>query len=418
MTASPAPPEAARPARVLFLSWWNPIPPDTGGKARVLALLRALAAEGYETELLSFADTSPEIPGAVRQLADYGVRAAFVARSIHNRSRIRQVLPRLAAMLRGTPYNAWISANLTMRNELSSIVESRSPSFVLAETSWMSQYLAMATRSITILSAPNVDFDHYARRAASEKNPILRAVRRQSWRSVRRYELGIVAAVRAVITVTEEDRRRFVDAGVSTPVHVLPITVDTDRCRFTLPSDSGESRLLFVGAMFYQPNVEAVTRFCREIYPLIRRDLPGARLVVAGSRPAPEVRALAAADPSITVTGHVADLADCYRRAEVFVAPIRFGGGMKTKIVEAMAYGLPVVGFPSALEGIPASDGVHALIRDTPGDFAQGVVQLCRDVAMRSRISRAARQLVEEKFGDAALRAGLKRILDIEGRRA
>jgi glycosyltransferase involved in cell wall biosynthesis len=410
-------PSARNARRVLFLSWWNPIPPDIGGRARVLALLRALVAEGYETGLISFADTDAEIPGSVARLAELGVRAAFVARSIHDRSRAAQVLPRLGAMFGRRPYNAWVSDDIRMRRELSAAVGSLSPAFVLAETSWMGQYLAMARGSITILSAPNVDFDHYARRAASETNPILRPIRRRHWRSVRQYELEIVAEIHSVITVTDEDRNRYLQAGVSTPIHVLPITVDTDRCRFATPPDTGESRLLFLGAMYYQPNVEAMVHFCREIYPLVRREIPDARLIIAGSRPAPAIRELAAADPSISVTGHVADLSDCYRGAEVFVAPIRFGGGMKTKIVESMAFGLPVVGYPSALEGIPAVDGVHALIRDTPRAFADAVVALCRNAGLRAKIRGAARQLAEERFSDAALRRGLRRILEIEAAR-
>jgi len=403
--------------RVLFLSWWNPFPPDIGGRARVLAILKALVAEGYETELLSFADRDAEIPRSVEALAAAGVRATFVARSIHDRSRLEQVVPRLAAAIARSPYNSWITRDARMRAALSAVISSRPPAFVLAETSWMGQYLAAIPGSVTILSAPNVDFDHYARRAASESNPILRVLRRRHWRSVRRYELGIVAAVQAVITVTEEDRRRYVDAGVSTPVHVLPITVDTDRFAYRTPAVTAEQRLLFLGAMFYQPNIEAMTHFCREIYPLVRRRMPAVRLIIAGSRPAAAIRELAAADPSIVVTGHVEDLTECYRHAEVFVAPIRFGGGMKTKIVEAMAFGLPVVGSASALEGIPAADGEHALIRDSPQEFAEAVVTLLRDAALRAKIADSARGLVEERFGNSALRSGLRRILDAEAAR-
>lgn len=145
------------------------------------------------------------------------------------------------------------------------------------------------------------------------------------------------------------------------------------------------------------PNADAVRYFCQEILPLVRRDVPGARLLIAGQSPPPDVRALAASD-AVSLLPDVADIVPCYQRARLAVVPLRAGGGTRLKILEAMALGRAVVSTTIGCEGLGVSPGRDILIADEPEAFAAGVVSLLRDTAARAALAARARQTVESAY--------------------
>jgi glycosyltransferase involved in cell wall biosynthesis len=150
--------------------------------------------------------------------------------------------------------------------------------------------------------------------------------------------------------------------------------------------------------MSWPPNIDASLYFVREVYPLIKSREPQARLVLAGSRPPASVTSLPERDPSIEVPGFVDDMHSLAAEAAVFIVPLRSGSGMRVKILNAMAMGLPVVSTSVGCEGIPAVDGRDALIADTAQDLAQAVTSLLASPNLRFRIAANGRKFVEENF--------------------
>ena len=157
------------------------------------------------------------------------------------------------------------------------------------------------------------------------------------------------------------------------------------------------------------PNVEAVTYFCEKILPLIREAVPGVKFLIVGSRPLPEVRALAEKDRDTIVTGFVDDIEEYYKTATVFVAPLLTGGGIIVKVLDALAAEIPVVTTSIGNEGINAMPGENLLIGDTPEEFAGNVVQLLRDKQLRERMGSAGKDFVGEQYGRDALRKSLEK---------
>jgi glycosyltransferase involved in cell wall biosynthesis len=137
--------------------------------------------------------------------------------------------------------------------------------------------------------------------------------------------------------------------------------------------------------------------FCREILPLVRLQIPDARLLIAGQSPPPDVRALARSD-SVVLLADVADIVPCYQRARLAVAPLRAGGGTRLKILEAMALGRVVVSTTIGCEGIDVSHGRDILVADQAEAFAACVVSLLRDPAARAALAARARQTVERGY--------------------
>lgn len=137
------------------------------------------------------------------------------------------------------------------------------------------------------------------------------------------------------------------------------------------------AQILFVGAMDYPPNIDAMVWFVRNIWPQVRAEVPAAQLRIVGRDPTPEVQALAAL-PGITVTGAVASVVPEYQRSRVVIAPIRIGGGTRLKVVEAWALGRPLVATPIAVDGL-AADTLNTALATAPDQFARAVIRLLRE---------------------------------------
>ena len=151
------------------------------------------------------------------------------------------------------------------------------------------------------------------------------------------------------------------------------------------------ARVLFLGTMTYHPNEDAALYFCQEILPLVRLELDGGiTLDIVGKAPSQRVRDLAEAD-RVTVVGGVPAVEPYYAAADFVVVPIRYGGGTRIKILEALALGRPVVSTTIGAEGLDLRDGAHILLADTPADFARHCVALARDPDLRTRLAESGR---------------------------
>lgn len=192
---------------------------------------------------------------------------------------------------------------------------------------------------------------------------------------------------------SSEDKRVMEREAPGVPVEVIP-TIHPLHDR-GLPF-AERRHLLFIGNLAHRPNGDAVHYFMREIFPSVRERLPGVRVYVVGDNVPPEVAAYAGADAE--VTGYVPDAAPFFEGARVFVAPLRFGAGVKGKVGEALSYGLPVVTTSVGAEGFGLRDGEEALIADDPREFAAAVVRLYSDGELWRRLADSGYRHVEKNF--------------------
>ena len=162
-----------------------------------------------------------------------------------------------------------------------------------------------------------------------------------------------------------------------------------------LPFDERRD-LIFIGNFQHNPNADAVQHFVKEIYPLIRQSIPELKFRIVGDHPPPEIRA--AESEAVEALGYVPNIDRLFHESRVFVAPIRFGAGVKGKIGEALAYGLPVVTTSIGAEGIGLRHAEQALIADTPEDFAAAVVRLYRDKDLWTRLAESGYHHLEQHF--------------------
>ncbi|GAA4856399.1 glycosyltransferase [Saccharopolyspora rosea] len=230
-------------------------------------------------------------------------------------------------------------------------------------------------------------------------------LRRKAFAS-RQLELGLARACDITLVVSEAEQRLLRELVPEADVRVLSNVHEVDWSPARL---EGRRDVLFVGSFDHPPNVDAARWAAREIMPLVRERCPDAVLHVVGSNPTDQVRELAG--PGVEVHGWVPDVEPMYARSRVTLAPLRFGAGVKGKVGESLAIGVPVVGTSVAVEGMHLTDGQEVLVADDAPGLADAVVQLLTDDGTWRKLSEAGKAGVAAQFGPDVSRAALRDLL-------
>jgi glycosyltransferase involved in cell wall biosynthesis len=166
------------------------------------------------------------------------------------------------------------------------------------------------------------------------------------------------------------------------------------------PGFACRRNIVFIGGFSHAPNVDAVHWFVAEVWPRLRQRGFSDRLIIAGSNVPPSIAGLTSA--TIEVRGHVADLAPLFDRCRLSVAPLRFGGGIKGKIVTSLSYGVPVVATSIGVEGMGLRNGEDIMVADDPEGMAEQIIRLYGDVGLWRRVSANAFEAFHNNFSEAA----------------
>jgi glycosyltransferase involved in cell wall biosynthesis len=277
-----------------------------------------------------------------------------------------------------------------------------------------------AAQAFDAIHADQLSTAHYAlsqtapRRVLDQHNAVWTIVKRMAenqtlapkrWlleretRLLRQHEAEMNRAFDRVITVTEQDRRalEFPNAPPRAPLLTIPICIDPDMFQpITRVPDA--QHIACVGGMFYPPNVDGIVWFARRVLPQVWQEFPKTKFFVIGARPARALVRLGERDERIVVTGYVADPTPLLQETAAFVVPLRAGGGMRVKILDAWARALPLVTTSIGCEGIAVQNGDNALIADAPETFAAAVCSLLRDRTHAEHIARNGRAWVAAQY--------------------
>lgn len=238
-------------------------------------------------------------------------------------------------------------------------------------------------------------------RTTGNRNTMRRAL------ATRAHEAAAIRAADVTIAITEADAAVFRALVPEARVAVVSLW----REPAAAAEFPGTPTLLFVGHYGASFNCDAAVLLAREILPRIRKHRSETRLVLAGSDPPDEIAVLAGLQ--IAVPGWQPDLAPQFAAAGIFVAPLRFGSGLKGKMLQAMAHGLPIVASAVAAEGMPLRDGVDYLAADTVEATAAAAVRLLEDEALARRLGESARQVLAAHYGRAAVARQFAAALDM-----
>jgi len=380
--------------KVLVVTYGTPYPPNSGVKIRDFNLLRRISRS--VTLFLCVLATEGSIP-------DLSELRTFCAKVIVVPATSRTPFQIFTNSIRCWTAGCRLAAHQFFYPELArqirSIISEDGIDILQIEHSFLVAYrtaIPANSRCRTILSLHNVGSRQYLRIANTQSAPLATISYRLKSFLINRMETANAAEFDHCIVVSAEEARLL---GASVPEDKFSVVENGVDCADIRPLAQTVfgNDLLFIGVIGYPPNTDAVLYFCKAILPLIRRAIPDARLLVVGHAPPAEVRMLASSE-AIIVTGAVEDPVPYYRRCRVCVAPLRAGGGTRLKILEAMAFGRPVVTTSLGCEGIEVVNGEHLLIGDTAEAFAENVIRLLRHPELSEKIVGAARQMVEQSY--------------------
>jgi glycosyltransferase involved in cell wall biosynthesis len=263
----------------------------------------------------------------------------------------------------------------------------------------MCQYALRVPRAARVFDAHNALWLLFERLAAVLPTGPRKWFFARESRRLRAYEARMCRAFDAVLAVSHEDRAALEAAGAAPEtITVIPITIDTQDVQPLPRRPGGPPRLVHIGTMFWPPNVDAVRWFATEVFPHIRARHPDVVFEVIGADPPPAIRDLGGPGRGIDVLGYVEDPTPHLARAVALVVPLRAGAGMRVKILDGMARGLPIVTTSLGCSGIAVESGTHVLIADGSADFTAATLRLLDDPLLAQRLAQNARHLAVTQY--------------------
>jgi sugar transferase (PEP-CTERM/EpsH1 system associated) len=388
--------------KILFLAHRTPYPPDKGDKIRSYNLLAQLAKR-HEVTLVYWVDE-------VKDLA----QTTFLQSLCRGRvfpiwmNSLAAICRALISLLRGRSFSQGYYGAKSFKRAVDSALREGPFDVVYVFSSAIASYAREIEGATKIIDFVDVDSDKWGQLAAVSRFPLSTLYRLEQKR-LSSFEVDISSWAHLSLFVSSADAELFKKQAGKGRIEVLPNGTDMDLRDLPIEPHSLEltdlkihaqhsgARLIFVGTMNYDPNIDAVVYFAREIFPLIRQKFPQAELEIVGRSPNRSVRRLASVD-GIRVVGEVPDVRSHLLYADVSLAPMRVARGVQNKVLEAMAMGVPVVATPAAIQGLEVTHGVELLIGKTPQEFAAHVVQLLSDAELRRKITERARRKLNETY--------------------
>ncbi|MEN6570291.1 MAG: glycoside hydrolase family 99-like domain-containing protein [Anaerolineaceae bacterium] len=219
-------------------------------------------------------------------------------------------------------------------------------------------------------------------------------------------ELGIMKKSDATIVVSEHELKTLASLGISSRVRHIPLPREVPG-RSTGFED--RKNIVFLGGYLHLPNVDAVKNFVQEIWPLVTPRLPDAEFWMAGSNLPDELKALAG--EKIKAVGFVPDLDELFSQVKISIAPLRYGAGVKGKVISSLSYGVPCVATSIATEGMGLVDGENVLLGETPQDFADAVVRMYTDAQLWEKCSVNGLAFIQEHYSLQTFEKNLSALL-------
>jgi len=393
--------------RVLVVDEEIPFPPNSGKRLRTFNLLKHLA-QRHEIHFVCRQHEGEEsIDREGFEAA--GIKTHVVPHPIQKKSGFMFYGSLLKNLFSRYPYSVTSHASSQMIHTLTE--KMREKPFDLLHCEWTPYAINLQSflPFPSVVVAHNVEAMIWRRNFLLERNPAKKAYIYLQWKKMARFEEKAFASFTKVVAVSEPDKAEIVQWVPSEQVAVVENGVDVDFFRPTKIEQVPYS-LVFTGAMDWRPNIDCMLFFLDQVWPKVTQRFPKAILSIVGRNPSPILQERVRNMPAVTLTGTVPDVRPYMDRALVYIVPLRFGGGSRLKILEALAMEKPVVSTSIGAEGLEVVPDQHLLIADDPDEFVRAIARLFEDERLRKEIGGAGKSLVDNKYQWKALAKKLEQV--------
>ncbi|MDD4645107.1 MAG: glycosyltransferase family 4 protein [Bacteroidales bacterium] len=377
-----------------------PFPPRDGGAIASLTLARELTKAGHDVVVLAmntpkhFVD--PEDPSLRPK-----EKIQWEIVPVNTQIRLKKLISNL--LFSKLPYNAVRFRSNDFRLKLLSLLSENKFDFIILENLYTGLYLndiRSHTDTPVVLRAHNIEHEIWARTAKSSKG-IKRLYLSILARRIRRFELSLVNRYDALVPITERDAEHFREFGNTRPCHVMPTGKDLTEQSMDDPIYR-DVTVAHLGALDWLPNQQGILWFIRQVWPIVRREIPGIEFHLAG-RNAPGLFAAGVSAPGVVFHGEVADAGAFIREHTIFIVPLFSGSGMRIKLLDYLSAGKATVTTTIGAEGIPVKNKKETFIADQPEEFANLIITLAQNAGLRRETGTNAMLFIKNNFDNKLL---------------
>ena len=383
--------------KVLQLCNKPPYPPVDGGTLAMDSITQGLLAKGCEVKVLAVeTDKHPVRKDALTE--HYRQQTGF--ESVYIDLRVKAI-PALVAMLCGESYHVKRYVSNDFAEKLRDILQQEQFDIVHVESIFLTPYVPLIrkySKAKVLLRAHNVEHLIWKRVAQSCRNPFKRWYLKHLSLTLRAYELEHINDYDGIVCITRNDADYFKANGCRKAVAVIPFGVEPEE----VPQVEAEPDSLFhIGAMDWLPNQESIRWLLEEVWPVVHREVPRAKLYLAGRKM--PVQWMKANIEGVSIIGEVPDAMYFISSKKINVVPLLSGSGIRVKIIEAMSMGKTVVTTTVGAQGIDYTDGENILIANSPQEFASQIKRCLDDEDFCRRVGDAAARLIAEQYNGKEL---------------
>lgn len=387
--------------RLTYVVAFPPAPPTRGGRIRVANLIRQLS-KSFRIQLIFVESDSQREEESVRRTFGQCTEE-IIAIPFNRKSKVFSAIFGMVSLL---PYDAYCFSDRTLRSDINEYARKFRPDFLLVSRISMLQHI---DATIAPVIYDQHDFSRQFWWSHARSSNIAKACWSfMNYLKVRRLEERLYGIVSLVVSNSQKEKEQTKRVFPQAATFVVNNGVDTAHYypehRELLVGKP--IRLILLGSFDQERNIDAFWFFYNEILPRISSVARNIELVVLGRSPAKGIVKVGKYNELVTVTGAVEDERD-FMGDGIMIAPFRLGAGIKHKVLIGLAMGLPVIGTSNAFQGLSVVDGVHAMICDSPEDFAERLMDLLDDTELQSALGVSGREYVVEHHSWSAVAASL-----------
>jgi len=392
--------------KILFLTHQLQYPPVSGGAIKRWKLVEHLSGN-YSLAIFvffqdNFARRKAMLLSKIRTTDFYG--------EILHRPRTLKNL--LKSYLKNIPLSLYRNYSGTFKKHVENTCSDYD--IIFLDSLIMAQYIPEVFSGRIILHTHNAEYMIWERLFRLERNPVKKLGILLESKRIKHYEKA--AGDRATcLLAAPNDKLDLIKLGIRQKKIHETFHLG-DESLLDLPGmdfDQTEEALLYVGTLSWEPNADGLIWFIKHAWNRLKAQNRQLRFYIVGESPGNTLQELVKCTKDIILTGFVADLTPYYDRCRIFVAPLRFGGGIKVKIINAMYRGIPIVTTPTGTEGLALKDRVHAAISEDPLTMAEDIHVLLKDKILWQALRDNSRSMAKEKYTWARVFSNVDRLIKV-----